>query len=231
MTYAGSWGQPNWGGPVGYPQPRVHQPRPNEYAGFWRRWTGAFLDQLVVSMIVLPIQLVLGFGARTMANAAATCTDRPVGNGYVYRTCETSSGIVVLAAVVTILVNLVVWWRFIITRQVREGQTIGMGAMDIEVRDARTNMMISTGQAFSRSILGGILALVLMVPAGLLVLFTVVDLDHRAEVYDALSFPTVSLFVFLLMLSYAPWAWNLVDRRRQTLYDKLTGTVVVRTRR
>ena len=231
VSYTGTWGQPNWGGAVPYAAPRMHPQRPNEYAGFWRRWTGAFLDQMVITLIMLPIQLVLGFGSRAMANAAATCTSRPMGNGYVYRTCETSSGIVLLAAAVSFLINVVVWWRFIVTRQVREGQTIGMAAMDVEVRDASSNMMISTGQAFLRSILGGILAIVFMVPAGLVFLMTVVDADSRAEIYDALSLPVLTLLVFLTLLTWLPWAWNLGDRRRQTLYDKMTGTVVVRTRR
>ena len=36
-----------------------------------------------------------------------------------------------------------------------------------------------------------------------------------------------SVFVFLVLLVYLPSLWNLVDRRYQTLYDKLCGVVVI----
>jgi uncharacterized RDD family membrane protein YckC len=173
---------------------------------------------------------VLGLTARALTDATATCTDRPMGNGYVYRTCERSFGLLVATVIVAGIVNLVVWWRLIVRRQVMEGQTIGMNVMDLEVLTARDLTMIGTGQAFLRTILGGIMSFFLAIPAGVAAFLAVGGADSTGRGVEDVGWVAGGVVIFLFAFAFLPWLWNLVDRRRQTLYDKVAGTVVVRTR-
>jgi hypothetical protein len=50
-----------------------------------------------------------------------------------------------------------------------------------------------------------------------------------AGIFDH-SWVTTGTLSFAMWVGYLPWLWNVVDRRRQTLADKLSGTVVVLSR-
>ncbi len=214
------------------PQARyIRRGKPTVYAGFWQRLGGALLDQAFLMAVTLPVQFGIGLAFGFLAESATTCVTKGRG-AYAYKVCDRPIGFVVLGGVVASIIGWYLWWRLIVRRQAVDAQTIGMQSVNVEVRRARDLMFISTAQAFLRSLLGGLMSFFLLVPAALVVLLAAELPEHPWEHLDLvrwqLSWPMLGLVFFLLTLPALPWLWSLVDRRRQTLYDKLTGTVVVR---
>ena len=223
---AAGWGAPGWGAPApawGAPAPTT--PRgavyaeygvgdvPVSYAGFWRRFAGMFIDGLVLGLINIPVNLV--FQLVGMAFVSAT----------------RSSALLVVLLLANLCVNLYIWWRFVPGRIGSTGATVGMSAMHIRLVPARGRGGVSSGLAFVRALLASVLQFVFLIPAFLYGLSRLVGADLEApDSFRTQVVPNAfvaSVFVFLVLLVYLPSLWNLVDRRYQTLYDKLCGVVVI----
>ena len=223
---AAGWGAPGWGAPApawGAPAPTT--PRgavyaeygvgdlPVSYAGFWRRFAGVFIDGLVLGLINIPVNLV--FQLVGMAFVSAT----------------RSSALLVVLLLANLCVNLYIWWRFVPGRIGSTGATVGMSAMHIKLVPARGRGGVSSGLAFVRALLASVLQFVFLSPAFLYGLSRLVGADLESpDSFRTQVVPNAfvaSAFVFLVLLVYLPSLWNLVDRRYQTLYDKLCGVVVI----
>ncbi len=223
---AAGWGAPGWGAPApawGAPAPTT--PRgtvyaeygvgdlPVSYAGFWRRFAGVFIDGLVLGLINIPVNLV--FQLVGMAFVSAT----------------RSSALLVVLLLANLCVNLYIWWRFVPGRIGSTGATVGMSAMHIRLVPARGRGGVSSGLAFVRALLASVLQFVFLIPAFLYGLSRLVGADLESpDSFRTQVVPNAfvaSVFVFLVLLVYLPSLWNLVDRRYQTLYDKLCGVVVI----
>ena len=223
---AAGWGAPGWGAPApawGAPAPTT--PRgtvyaeygvgdlPVSYAGFWRRFAGVFIDGLVLGLINIPVNLV--FQLVGMAFVSAT----------------RSSALLVVLLLANLCVNLYIWWRFVPGRIGSTGATVGMSAMHIRLVPARGRGGVSSGLAFVRALLASVLQFVFLIPAFLYGLSRLVGADQESpDSFRTQVVPNAfvaSVFVFLVLLVYLPSLWNLVDRRYQTLYDKLCGVVVI----
>ena len=223
---AAGWGAPGWGAPApawGAPAPTT--PRgavyaeygvgdlPVSYAGFWRRFAGVFIDGLVLGLINIPVNLV--FQLVGMAFVSAT----------------RSSALLVVLLLANLCVNLCIWWRFVPGRIGSTGATVGMSAMHIRLVPARGRGGVSSGLAFVRALLASVLQFVFLIPAFLYGLSRLVGADLESpDSFRTQVVPNAfvaSVFVFLVLLVYLPSLWNLVDRRYQTLYDKLCGVVVI----
>ncbi len=216
---AAGWGAPGWGAPAPTtPRGAVYAEYgvgdlPVSYAGFWRRFAGVFIDGLVLGLINIPVNLV--FQLVGMAFVSAT----------------RSSALLVVLLLANLCVNLYIWWRFVPGRIGSTGATVGMSAMHIRLVPARGRGGVSSGLAFVRALLASVLQFVFLIPAFLYGLSRLVGADLEApDSFRTQVVPNAfvaSVFVFLVLLVYLPSLWNLVDRRYQTLYDKLCGVVVI----
>jgi uncharacterized RDD family membrane protein YckC len=190
------------------------------YAGFWPRFAGQLIDCIVLMLITVPIQFVLGLGALWITASMTTCID----------TYCAETGLIKFAAVVLIIIEVAIVWRVIVRPQVMDAQTYGMRVVGLEVRDASTNMPIGTGKALIRSVVAPLfLAVVFGFPFVGMLIGVIWDEATGAGIFDH-SWVTTGTLSFAMWVGYLPWLWNVVDRRRQTLADKLSGTVVVLSR-
>ena len=172
-----------------------------------------FIDGLVLGLINIPVNLV--FQLVGMAFVSAT----------------RSSALLVVLLLANLCVNLYIWWRFVPGRIGSTGATVGMSAMHIRLVPARGRGGVSSGLAFVRALLASVLQFVFLIPAFLYGLSRLVGADLESpDSFRTQVVPNAfvaSVFVFLVLLVYLPSLWNLVDRRYQTLYDKLCGVVVI----
>lgn len=202
--------------PLGQPSPRYAAygtgRGPVSYAGFWKRLAGLFLDGLLLGVINIPVNLV--FQLLSVAIAEAT----------------QSLALLVLLFLANLGVNLFIWWRIIPGRIGNSGATVGMSVMNIRLVPVSGQGRVSSGLAFVRALVMGILQFVCLIPVVLYGATRVAGVDLDSDALREVVVPdafVASIFAFLLLLLYLPALWHLVDRRYQTLYDKLCSVIVI----
>lgn len=201
------------------------------YGRFWARFGGVFLDGLVINFAMLPALLVVGFLGRELIKVTATCEEFVRGQ-FIYRECSPVAGVFWTVVGVQVLSQFGIWWLLVPRRMANRGATIGMNAAGLRIVTAKGHMRPSVGQAFARAALALFVPIVVMAPIGLIIYFGL-DLPERINdgrgVFDDVETPWlwVSLFALAYFAIFIPYLWNLVDRRFQTLYDKIVGTIVI----
>lgn len=209
-----------WAAP---PSPTWHaydQP-PVTYAGFWRRFWGLHADGVVIQLCTAVANLVIYLGALAFAPSLRTC-ERFRSGGFVFERCTVPEGLLIGLMAGNILVNLIIWYRVIPRPIGRDGHTWGMRQLGLTLLDADHNSILGAGVAVWRAILAGVFQ---VVPAGAatIVLFYA---DRDGDLEPSL---VVTWLVVVVSLWLLPVGWSLFDRRRQTLYDKAVGSVVLTT--
>lgn len=205
------------------------------YARFGSRFGGALIDGLVLGFVNGVINFLGNLGGIALGNSIKDCETVETFRG-TFQRCSGSIGAYWFVVGVAGLISLAVWWRLIPSRMSRRGATIGMSACGIRIVTADGHYPVSRGQAFLRVIYQGLVPVLLVVPVVVLLVagssVAVSDwdrIDSLADAFDPL-WPWLSIAVFGYLLSTMSTLWHFVDRRYQTLYDKLAGTVVLRAR-
>lgn len=204
------------------------------YGGFADRLGGLLLDSVLVSLAQIPVVIVMGILSWIATEVTSTrrCRldpDSSVGLYDQLDACASRGSWVFLVLTVLYVAALIwVWWRIVPGRMVRRGASVGMEMARLEIDRAGTETGVEAGvgrlQALWRALLAGLLPLVLAA-APLLAVLSVAGAD--ADASDFLGVGVLALLLLAALAYVLPWAWSLWDRRRQTLYDKFSGTVVV----
>ena len=207
------------------------------YAGFWRRLGGAILTGLLVGLVALPAQLAYGFLSRQVLDLTASCDSYStnLSNNRVYQGCEPSTGLAILLFMGYLALSFAIWWVMVPGRIGKRGATLGMQAVDTRIIGARDHLSITAGTAFIRELARALSVLIAYIPLAV-VLTAHISLTTDIELfrtpladYEQLEWTTgwATLYVFCYLAISLPSLWMLIDRRRQTLYDKLSGCLVI----
>lgn len=191
------------------------------YAGFWRRFWGLHIDSVLVQLAMLIVNLVAFLFTLMVGSGFRTC-ERSVSEGFVFQRCGPSDRLLLGLGIANVIVNLFVWYRVIPRAMGRDGFTWGMRQMGLQIHSADTDTILGPGLALWRAILAGVFQVVPSVAATIVFIVA----SRRGELHDSMVATWIALVVVLWLL---PSCWSLFDRRRQTLYDKAVGSVVVAT--
>lgn len=237
-TWGGGWdptASPTPAVPTAPPGYRFREPERYEYARWGSRLGGVLIDGLVLGFANGVINFLGNLGGIALGNSIKDCETVQTFRG-TFQRCSGSVGAYWFVVGLATVISVAVWWRLVPSRMSRRGATIGMGACGIRIVTAEGHFPVSRGQAFLRVIYQGLLPILLVIPVVVLLVagssVAVSDwdrVDSLAEAFDPL-WPWLSLAVFGYLLSTMSTLWHFVDRRYQTLYDKLAGTVVLRAR-
>jgi uncharacterized RDD family membrane protein YckC len=212
------------GGPVPYAAPLVAADvRGVRYAGFWRRFWGLVVDGLIVNVVSWLAGVVIGFVGGLLLYATATCRRTDLGYA-IYTECEGSRGLAIGLGVGSFVLSVVIWYR-LVPRRLGAGATPGMHQMGLRAQGARDGLSIGPGAALGRSLLPFLLQVGGFAVVGVAL---VASLDEHDRVPGYWWW--VACVGCIAVACYGPALWHLVDPRHQTLYDKLSGTVVVEER-
>ncbi|MCC6224881.1 MAG: RDD family protein [Microthrixaceae bacterium] len=192
------------------------------YAGFWRRFWGLHADSVLVQVATAIVNLI-AFLILILIVGLDIQTCGPLGaNGFHAGSCGLSEGMMLALGGSVISVNLVVWYRVIPRAMGRDGATWGMHELGLRIHSEDTDSILGAGLALWRAILAGVFQVVPTVAAT--VVFVLVSRDGELDGSMVSSWIVVVVALWLL-----PTCWSLFDSRRQTLYDKAVGSVVLST--
>jgi len=182
------------------------------YSGFWRRYWARVVTSLALSVVFIlglnAIRFITGFAYSSMQ----TCT---ISGSYRICTGEDLALVAggIAAWIFIVAISYSAWSRRLSTH----GATIGMQQMGLVIRDATQGAPPSKRRAFGRTAISQFPVVVsAVIPA--LVLF---DADDSWQVNAQIIGGLVTLLLIPLGL------WMLVDRRRQTAWDRAANTVVI----
>ncbi len=229
--------QNGWGAAA---PPMVPRPRTRSYASVADRFGGLLLDGLILFLAQIPIGIAffcLSWIVGALAGTSTTCRQFDPSR---FDSVSSQADACVQGAAVWfyglialhLAVNVWVWWRLIPGRMVRSGASVGMGIAGVEIEEADSESPIGAMRSLGRAVLAGLLPLACSgIPwlAAILLLGAELRRSDDAELSDAIDVASVgalALFVLALVAYVVPWCWAFWDRRNQTLYDKLAGTVV-----
>lgn len=213
------WGQQQLGQP--FPTHVVgHTDEAPSYGRFMDRLGGLIMDGLILVAAFALFFAMFWLLMVGLASVGAGCA-APGGSIYAARSCDNFYRWVAVFLFVVLVGGLfLTWWKIIPARMSNYGGTPGMRAARLEIRqldaDGVPGPHVSQGRAFLRAVLALLLPYALtMALSGLLI-------------RDGASRGLVAAATGLASLLYLlPWLWAIFDPKRQTLYDKITRTVVV----
>ena len=205
-------------------QQHTFTPEVERYAGFWRRYWGLHVDSVLLGVLIGLAGFLINLAGTTILGATQSCVTQPYAFGNV-RSCRVSSGMAWFILGLHVVVNLTIWYR-VVPRRLANGGTPGMRQLGLRIQDAGDGTLIGGGAALGRSLLPGLLQLGGMVAVAV-AFGLLVDGGPREAGFGWWFGASVGL----ALACYGPAMWQLVDRRHQTLYDKLVGSVVVAERR
>lgn len=203
------------------------------YAGFWRRFFALFVDGFVLSVFNLIVVRGIELFTAALADTATRCDPFGFDSGPV-RSCVEDPSVARLGLLFSSVISLGVWWKLIISPMSTRSATMGMRLMKIKIVTAEGHRRVTKPQAAGRALVISLVVGMMAIMAG--TIFTSGSdsssgADARWSFGDSGLETTVVIAVVLsIAASYVSYCWFFVDRRYQTLHDKLAGTVVIENR-
>lgn len=199
-------------------------------ASIWDRAGGLVLDSLIIGLAQLFVGaavLLLWLAGASLLASGSSCAPS-LGSWEELRPSCASTRVKLFGLVmplVWVAGQLSVWWQLLPRSIERRGGSPGMRVARLRILEAApAGMPVGVGRATLRAVLAGLLPLLFIGP--LLFAATVFG-GMSTETVRNQEFVVAMLVVLAFPLYSLPWLWSLFDLRGQTLYDKLTGTVVV----
>lgn len=211
------------------PIPRAHVPLPPPYpvtadvvyAGFWRRAWGLLVDVVILALIAIAAWFATRFLAGWIITKRTDCVVE-LEEYRRFRVCGGSDAQAWALNAVPVLIALFFWYRRIPRRMATDGHTFGMDQLGLRARATSLETDLTIGQAVARSAIHLLLSAILA-GGGALGLSVALDRELDGELL-------AGWWPLLAALAALPSLWSLLNRRRQTLYDRLGGAVVIRSK-
>ena len=179
------------------------------YAGFWPRFAGSFIDWLIcffAPVLISSLPLAIGAGGGS---------DGPGGG----RDADGVLAILVATFVIIFWISCVVGY---FTYFWARGQSLGMKALRLQIVNEKTGGPPGVARALART------GLALLFAASAFLLAVLLFSDQPAGGYSSAELGGIIAAAFIFMAGVLGRLWMVLNRKSQTLQDKLSGVVVVR---
>lgn len=186
------------------------------YAGFWRRFWARIVTSTVVSIVFTAGMAGILAATRWTYDTLSTCDIDSSGRQYCTREPLILLGGLIISWIFGVIVTHYLYTR----RLVNKGYTTGMSQMGLVIRSTSHSPTVTKSQAFRRNLLA-------LLPAwlGSACLWIPLYLPSNKAVAIALVAEGA-----LIVLAVLGSLWNLLNERRQTVWDIVGDTVVMADR-
>ncbi len=247
MAEQQDWGQfTTGGGGAVHSQARGRDAAAVVYGGCWRRLGGQVLDGILYPLLLTAVFASIGVVSLAIILAVEPDIWRDRETRLTLDAAQNADLVVtIIVAVLLIGILAVTWWFYFPAAMSIKGGTLGMRIAGLHIVSTEGLHNVKVGQAFSRFFFAWLMGAVAAVPLRLLLISSsisdwwewwgssgsdyFVSSERPREAIPTLSSSSATILIAAALFSLTPVAWYFLSPRRQTAYDAVAGTLVIRT--